>query len=300
VAERSADDSSLKPEQLAAGDRPAPAKSIGVTNRRIPNESIAINGAFFAIGLGVLGALAAGLVLLEPNTRGDHSVTSVAVSWLRAFWLVLAFGLAGVAVFFAMRSSANLLREMLDRDSRRTHLLAESLDRTIGILERVARALEQPAVSTDYGQPTDASAAHRAVSLHDRMAELKAAREVNDPHRVLELYQTIAPALESEPRTALQSEIAEWFLTVIYRRLRTGKIQVEVVELAGQFAEAFAATTQGASVRAALPTMRRSAGLCPICAQPYIGTASACPDCLRGASVPAPPDVTSPDPAESE
>src|SRR5262249_28545809 len=162
-------------------------------------------------------------------------------------------------------SSANLVRELLDRDSHRTHLLVESLDRTIGLLERVARALEQRASPTDSGQPTGVVAAHPAVSLQDRVAELKAAREVNDPLRVLELYQSIAPALESEPRTALQSEIAEWFLTVIYRRLRTGKIQVEVVELAGQFTETFAATTQGASVRAALPTLRRSAGLCPRC-----------------------------------
>jgi hypothetical protein len=300
VAERSADDSFLKPEQLTAGDQPPPAKTDGLTSRRIPNESIAINGALFAIGLGALGFLAAGLLLLEPSTRGDHSATTAAVSWLRALWLVLAFGLAGAAVFIVMRSSANLLRELLDRDSRRAHLLAESLDRTIGLLERVARTLEQRAASTDTGQASDTGAAHPVVSLHDRMAELKAAREVNDPLRVLELYQSIAPALEPDSRTALQTEIAEWFLTVIYRRLRTGKIQVEVVELAGQFAETFAATTQGASVRAALPTMRRSAGLCPRCAQPYIGTAPACPDCLRAVSAPSPPVVPSPDRAGSE
>jgi len=300
VAERIADDCFSKLEQTAAGDQPAPARAIGGTDRQMPDESLVIKAALFAIGLGVLGFLAAGLVLLEPNPRGDPTVTSVAVSWLRALWLVLAFALAAVASFIAIRSSANLVHELRDRDSRRMHQLAESLDRTIGLLERVALTLELRTASTECGPPTDSGPAHPADTLQDHMAELKAARDVNDPLRVLELYQRIAPALESEPRAALQSEIAEWFLAVIYRRLRTGKIQVEVVELAGQFAETFAATTQGASVRAALPTLRRSAGLCPRCAQPYIGTAPACPDCLRSASAPALPDVPSPDPAESK
>ena len=124
----------------------------------------------------------------------------------------------------------------------------------------------------------------RRSLLEERMAELAAAREVNDPARVLELYRMVAPELEREPRGELQSAVAQWFLTLIYRRLRTGKIQVEVVELATHFAESFAATTEGASVLAALPTLRRSAGLCPRCARPYTGVDQACPECLRPTS----------------
>jgi hypothetical protein len=123
--------------------------------------------------------------------------------------------------------------------------------------------------------------AARRNSLEERRAELAAARAVNDPARVLELYRLVAPELEHVPRRELQSEIAQWFLALIYRRLRTGKIQVDVVELATQFADSFAATTEGASVLAALPTLRRSAGLCPRCAQPYTGLDQACPVCLR-------------------
>ena len=55
-----------------------------------------------------------------------------------------------------------------------------------------------------------------------------------------------------------------------------------MVQLAARFAENFAATVEGASVRASLPTLRRSVGLCPRCAQPYIGVADACPNCLKG------------------
>ncbi len=143
----------------------------------------------------------------------------------------------------------------------------------------------------------------RQVTLEERMAELKAAREVNDPARVLELYQAIAPALESEPRHAIQTELAQWFLSLIYRRLRSGKIQAEVVDLAGRFAESFAATVEGASVKAALPTLRRSAGLCPRCAQPYTGVAKACPECLgqhTGAVTVVPASVGAPEENEDE
>src|SRR5262249_8982800 len=84
----------------------------------------------------------------------------------------------------------------------------------------------------------------------------------------------------------IEHDVAAWFLSAIHRRLRTGKIQADVVSLAGRFADAFATTVEGASVHAALPTLRRSVGLCPRCAQPYIGIADACPKCLGFATNP--------------
>ena len=86
------------------------------------------------------------------------------------------------------------------------------------------------------------------------------------------------PSLDGQRRAALEQELAKWFLTLIHRRLRTGKVQADVVQLATQVAETFAATVEGASVRASLPTLRRSVGLCPRCAQPYTGVADACPN----------------------
>ena len=88
---------------------------------------------------------------------------------------------------------------------------------------------------------------------------------------------------DQEQRAALDRDLARWFLTLIHRRLRTGKVQADVVQLAARFAETFAATVEGASVRASLPTLRRSVGLCPRCAQPYTGVADACPNCKKGA-----------------
>jgi hypothetical protein len=169
----------------------------------------------------------------------------------------------------------------------------------------LAESLLDAFETTYAGDPKSSSlrqslASARRSVLQNRMAELAAARQVSDPARVLELFSMVAPELEAETRVELQSEVAQWFLTLIYRRLRTGKIQVEVVELAGQFARTFAATTEGASVMAALPTLRRSAGLCPKCGQPYTGVDQACPDCLRPGGKPAaaPPPSTNSIPME--
>jgi hypothetical protein len=127
--------------------------------------------------------------------------------------------------------------------------------------------------------------------------QLGAAQAVSDADRVFEIYQTIAPSLDPDRRATLDPELAKWFLALIHRRLRTGKVQAEVVQLAARFADNFGATVEGASVRASLPTLRRSVGLCPRCAQPYIGVADACPNCLRrgthAVSVPEPDAETS-------
>jgi hypothetical protein len=138
-------------------------------------------------------------------------------------------------------------------------------------------------------------ARHDANQQH--FAKLEAAREVNDPEGVLETYLILAGSLEADAKAALDRDLAKWFLALIHRRLRTTKIQPDVVQLASRFAETFASTLEGASVRAALPTLRRSVGLCPRCGSTYGGTGDACPKCretiqLRSAS--PDPDVQVP------
>jgi hypothetical protein len=126
-------------------------------------------------------------------------------------------------------------------------------------------------------------ARNRNDVIKSGLDQLDAARTVNDTDRVLEIYQGLVRSLDDERRTVLDHDLAKWFLSLIHRRLRTGKVQADVVQLAARFAENFATTVEGASVRASLPTLRRSVGLCPRCAQPYIGVADACPNCLKGA-----------------
>jgi hypothetical protein len=139
-------------------------------------------------------------------------------------------------------------------------------------------ALEFPDDPAHAALRSDLAAA-KADFQARHQSELRAAQDANDADRVLELYRMLAPCLELIDRPAFDRELAGWFLTLIHRRLRGGTIQVDVVNLATQFAETFGTTVEGASVRAALPTLRRSAGLCPRCAQPYLGVADTCAQC---------------------
>lgn len=123
--------------------------------------------------------------------------------------------------------------------------------------------------------------AARRQEFEGNLAQIRAARQVNDHARVLELYRSLEPSPDFD-RGVLERELSRWFLELIHRRLRVGRIQADVVELAATVAETFAATVEGASLRASLPTLRRSVGLCPRCGRPYPGTADACPQCLVG------------------
>jgi hypothetical protein len=148
------------------------------------------------------------------------------------------------------------------------------------------------AFSRDYAGDSHVSTleqehqAARTEAIRDHTAQIDAAREVNDPERVLELHQAMIPLLDAEARASLEADLSQWFLRLIHKRLRTGKIQTDVAVLAGRIAEAFSHTVEGASLRASLPTLRRSAGLCPRCSQPYTGVAAACPTCIAAARSP--------------
>ncbi len=143
--------------------------------------------------------------------------------------------------------------------------------------------------------------ADRRREAEGRIAHIEAARRVNDPERVLELYRALGSSLAFERRGELERDLAKWFLELIHRRLRGGRIQIDVVQLASQAAETFGATVEGASLRASLPVLRRSVGLCPRCAQPYLGPEPACPQCRPGAaSAPGPAPVPPPPPADPE
>jgi hypothetical protein len=131
----------------------------------------------------------------------------------------------------------------------------------------------------------------RDAARADLLATLEAARQVNDPDRVLELHHDLVPLLDVDARYALETDLARWCLRLIHNRLRGAIIQPDVAALAGRVAEVFSHTKEGASLRVSLPTLRRSAGLCPRCAQPYKGIADACPDCLGPAHAELKPPV---------
>ena len=122
------------------------------------------------------------------------------------------------------------------------------------------------------------------AAIDGHLEQLEASRHVNDTARVLEIYERIAPILDDSQRRPLEGDLARWFLELIHRRLRSGNIQAEIVNLSARVSEVFRGTSEGASLRAGLPTLRRSIGLCARCGEPYVGVESACPSCVSASS----------------
>lgn len=126
-------------------------------------------------------------------------------------------------------------------------------------------------------------AAARQAVIEQVRAQLEAAQAALDPERVIEFRDQLTEHLRGEPLKALDRQLVRWLLGLIQRRMRTGTVRPDVAQLAERVADSFGDTAEGASLRAALPTLRRSAGLCPKCAQPYRGLGEACPQCLASA-----------------
>lgn len=142
--------------------------------------------------------------------------------------------------------------------------------------ERVGELSVRPAATIIQSSST----ATVLMDVSDLRAQLEASQGANDAERVLELHASLAPRLSDEERVPLEQAVVKWLMSHLMRRLRAGSVAAEVPELASRIAEAFAATAEGASLRASLPTLRRSAGLCGRCAKPYTGVDEACPACL--------------------
>lgn len=138
--------------------------------------------------------------------------------------------------------------------------------------------------------------AAREDAAADLRGKLEAAQAVNDPERVLELHGGLAPLLTAEALAEVEGAVVKWFLALIMRRLRGGTVGPDVADLAARVAERFPRSVEGASLRASLATLRRSAGLCPRCARPYRGIAEACPLCLASPATAGPPVEAAPPP----
>lgn len=127
----------------------------------------------------------------------------------------------------------------------------------------------------------------KASAAIDLRGKLGSAQGANDADGAIGFRNELAALLTPENLTGIDGPLVRWLMGSIQRRLRSGTMGPDVAGLAGKIVEAFGATPEGASMRAALPTLRRSAGLCPRCAEPYRGVDDACPKCLA-ATIAAP------------
>lgn len=174
----------------------------------------------------------------------------------------------------------------------------EMAERALHLLERIAIALEQ---RSSPPQEAPEVVEERRLVIATLLKKIDAAREANDPHGVLELRTELGEVGRGTSFDDLDTPLAQWLLSAIHRRIKSGRISVEVVVLAARVADQFGTTKEGASLHASLPTLRRSVGLCPRCAAPYRGVEDACPKCQGLILTPAAPtidDLPKDDPAD--
>jgi hypothetical protein len=121
----------------------------------------------------------------------------------------------------------------------------------------------------------------REAAVADLRARLEAARAADDPGRVVACRDALTQHLRGEPLRALDRKVVRWLADWVRRREESGAVTAEVASVAECAAESFADTTEGAALLAALPGLRRRAGLCPRCARPFQGRSDAdsCDDC---------------------
>jgi hypothetical protein len=160
-------------------------------------------------------------------------------------------------------------------------------DEKFDLAERLVAAFVRDYPAAPEGGPlADELAAAREEAITDLRVRLDAARSANDPEQAIEYRDQLTQHLRGDALRALDRDLVKWLMSLIQKRMRHGTVRSDVASLAARVADSFGDTPEGASLRASLPTLRRSAGLCPRCATPYNGLGEACPKCLKSALAP--------------
>ena len=234
-------------------------------------------GLRFVVGIGmILGTVSIGFAASRPAELGRWAIGG----GLLAASCVMAIAVGELAdALRGLEGVGN--RRNVPPEPIRADTFAGSLP---GAREPVtARDPSVPDAITGAGSPPSTFDPGELAGLRSRLEASKAA---NDPNGAMDARELILGRLSAEEREGFDRDLVKWMLAALMRRMRGGTVSVEVVELAGRIAETFANRVEGASVRASLPTLRRSAGLCPRCAKPYVGVEEACAECLKTAVAP--------------
>ncbi len=265
------------------------AKLISVQDTlTVPSEQIllAISALGFLIGFGLLGWVARALVrTMADQMEQQAQRLEIEVQAIKLLECRIAPALDRLA-------KAGEHAEFESPHSTRSHRDEEKAHRQSTLLEAIRANDWQQAEALAFSFASDHPEDPEATGWLQKVAEakqarsetllarLESARQVGDPEQVLLIRDELIAILNRENRQSLDRETVGWLMSLIHKRLRAGTFGPDIALLAGRIAEHFAETTEGASLRAALPTLRRSAGLCPRCVEPYTGVAEACPRCL--------------------
>jgi len=236
----------------------------------------------FAVGVSVFLNRVGGLISDAQFTWGERRVLGLVA--------LVTFGCFGLAAWVAgrlLKVSADLIDVFIAS--------AESAGRTADLIElhlvptlgRIAAALEQKAAQS-------APAAPRAVA--DGYARLDAARRADDPERAIDCRDALTEHLRGEPLHELDRDLVRWLVGRVQARAKSGTPAgaAAAAALAARVAVSFGDSPEAASLRAALPSLRRNAGLCRRCGRPRVAQSDLCARCASATPLPM-PDSTEPE-----
>jgi len=293
-------------------------ESLRASQRMLAGMAPVVRLGLLAAGVGLCLNQVGDLVSGAQLTWGEQRVVGIVV-----LITLSSFGLAGWVTGRLLKALAELADVLIDQAeaARRAANLVEW--NVVPALGRIAVALERAAAAPrDDGRALAVAGARQAIAdgrwdlagrlvaafardfptapeaaaladeltqaheevITDLRARLDAARSANDAEQAIEFRDQLTQHLRGDPLKELDRDMIKWLMALIQRRLRTGTVRSDVAVLAARVADSFGDTPEGASLRASLPTLRRSAGLCARCAKPYNGIAEACPSCLKSAA----------------
>lgn len=154
-----------------------------------------------------------------------------------------------------------------------------------GQAESLLHALERdhpgaPEIATLQGE-YDRARAKEFVRLR---AELDDALSKDDPNRAIEVRDALTLHLRGPELHDLDRRVVRWLTDRIQTHIRDRTITPELVALAERTADSFGDAPEAAALLAALPRLRRRAGLCIRCGAPRRGSGDLCSDCLHASA----------------
>src|SRR4051812_42507661 len=257
---------------VAVGSR---YQSLRRSQRVLERMAPLVRFGLFAIGASVFLDRVRGLVSDAQFTWGERRVMGIV-----ALATLGGFGLAGWVAGRLIRASAELI-EVLIADVEAAGRTADLIElHVVPTLGRIALALERTSRPGGAGDEDE----DEARAIGELRARLDAARARDDPDGVIDCRDALTEYLRGEPLHELDRELVRWLVGRVRARARAGTAEgaSAAAGLASRVADSFGDTPEGAGLRAALPNLRRNAGLCPRCGRPDPGRGEACPRCAAG------------------
>jgi hypothetical protein len=183
--------------------------------------------------------------------------------------------LAGLAAGRAdpAASSAQVRQQAIE--AVREAVRREAWDQARQLLTAFAEKFPDAPEAKDLAAQLESSRGRKVQALRTQLDE---AQQAGDAERTLTARDRLSAYLDGNDLEQLDRRVAGWLTRYIRDRLAAGRAR-DVLPLAERVVDTFGDTTEGSMVRAALPTLRRSSGLCPDCGQPYDVSLERCPAC---------------------